>query len=193
MFVLRVVAARRGAHSGIPFARRPGHPAGWRHDGRQPSVPLLRLPPCQGACIVVEPRFAASMELPCTLLCSVHSQHPCSVMLQSGRSCRSKPLRCVQFFVRCMSRVNLWPWVIIERVLVANGPSIVLQLIVKSDTFIHAVQKMQRALDEFQIRGVKTNISFLEKVMRHDEFLSGSATTSFIDRRAAAAALDPGF
>jgi len=66
-----------------------------------------------------------------------------------------------------------------------------LQLIVKSDTFIHAVQKMQRALDEFQIRGVKTNISFLEKVMRHEEFLSGAATTSFIDRRAAAVALSP--
>ena len=53
----------------------------------------------------------------------------------------------------------------------------------KSDTFIHAVQKMQRALYEFQIRGVKTNISFLEKVLRHEEFLSGAATTSFIDRR----------
>ena len=54
----------------------------------------------------------------------------------------------------------------------------------KSDTFIHAVQKMQRALYEFHIRGVKTNISFLEKVLRHEEFLSGAATTSFIDRQA---------
>ena len=62
--------------------------------------------------------------------------------------------------------------------------SMAVQVIVKSDTFIHAVQKMQRAMYEFQIRGVKTNIGFLEKVLRHEEFLSGAATTSFIDRRA---------
>ena len=40
---------------------------------------------------------------------------------------------------------------------------------------------MQRALYEFQIRGVKTNILFLENVLRHPEFLSGRATTSFLD------------
>lgn len=40
---------------------------------------------------------------------------------------------------------------------------------------------MQRALYEFQIRGVKTNILFLENVLRHPEFLSGYATTSFIE------------
>ena len=52
----------------------------------------------------------------------------------------------------------------------------------KSGTFISAVQKMQRALFEFYIRGVKTNINFLDNVLRHPEFLSGQATTSFIER-----------
>lgn len=56
-----------------------------------------------------------------------------------------------------------------------------LQVIVRSNSYIHAIQKMQRALYEFQIRGVKTNILFLENVLRHPEFLSGQATTSFID------------
>ena len=56
-----------------------------------------------------------------------------------------------------------------------------LQVIVRSNSYIHAIQKMQRALYEFQIRGVKTNILFLENVLRHPEFLSGRATTSFID------------
>lgn len=41
---------------------------------------------------------------------------------------------------------------------------------------------MQRALYEFHVRGVKTNLIFLENVLRHPEFLSGGATTSFIDR-----------
>ena len=54
----------------------------------------------------------------------------------------------------------------------------------RSGTYLHAIQKMQRALYEFHIRGVKTNILFLENVLRHPEFLSGTATTSFIDRRA---------
>lgn len=52
----------------------------------------------------------------------------------------------------------------------------------RSGTYLHAIQKMQRALYEFHIRGVKTNILFLENVLRHPEFLSGTATTSFIDR-----------
>eukprot|EP00887_Chlorella_sp_A99_P003326 scaffold26.g3326.t1 len=47
-----------------------------------------------------------------------------------------------------------------------------------------AAQKMQRALYEFHIRGIKTNILFLENVLRHPEFLAGQATTSFIERNA---------
>lgn len=57
-----------------------------------------------------------------------------------------------------------------------------LQVICRGNTYLHTIQKMQRALYEFHIRGVKTNILFLENVLRHPEFLSGQATTSFIDR-----------
>ncbi|PRW20525.1 pyruvate carboxylase isoform A [Chlorella sorokiniana] len=60
--------------------------------------------------------------------------------------------------------------------------SLLVKVICKAPTFMSAVQKMQRALYEFHIRGIKTNILFLENVLRHPEFLSGEATTSFIDR-----------
>ena len=60
--------------------------------------------------------------------------------------------------------------------------SVPAQVICRGNTYLHAIQKMQRALYEFHIRGVKTNILFLENVLRHPEFLSGTATTSFIDR-----------
>ena len=40
---------------------------------------------------------------------------------------------------------------------------------------------MDRNLREFRIRGVKTNISFLENVVKHPEFLAGEFDTSFID------------
>ena len=56
-----------------------------------------------------------------------------------------------------------------------------MQVIVHSNSYVHAIQKMQRALYEFQIRGVKTNILFLENVLRHPDFLTGRATTSFIE------------
>ncbi|WP_313470311.1 pyruvate carboxylase subunit B, partial [Carnobacterium sp.] len=44
-----------------------------------------------------------------------------------------------------------------------------------------AVQKMVRALKEFRIRGVKTNIPFMQNVISHPVFLSGNAKTTFID------------
>ena len=44
-----------------------------------------------------------------------------------------------------------------------------------------ALQRMDRALREFRIRGVKTNIPFLENVIHNPTFRSGAATTSLID------------
>ncbi len=41
---------------------------------------------------------------------------------------------------------------------------------------------MHRALQEFRIRGVKTNIGFLEKVITHPTFLEGNCDTSFLDQ-----------
>lgn len=60
--------------------------------------------------------------------------------------------------------------------------SLLVKVICKAPTFAATVQKMQRALNEFHVRGVHTNIVFLENVLRHPEFLEGKATTSFIDR-----------
>lgn len=47
--------------------------------------------------------------------------------------------------------------------------------------FEQAIQKMQRCLREFRIRGVKTNIPFMQNVINHPEFQSGDAKTTFID------------
>ncbi|WP_018924996.1 pyruvate carboxylase [Salsuginibacillus kocurii] len=58
-------------------------------------------------------------------------------------------------------------------------------LLVKVSTwalsFDEAVIKMLRNLKEFRIRGIKTNISFLENVMQHESFRVGEHNTSFID------------
>ena len=44
-----------------------------------------------------------------------------------------------------------------------------------------ACQRMDRALREFRIRGVKTNIPFLENVVNHPRFRASEVTTSFLD------------
>lgn len=43
-----------------------------------------------------------------------------------------------------------------------------------------AAQKMNRALKEFRIRGVKNNIPFLENLVTHKDFIAGTATVGFI-------------
>ncbi|HEV2293964.1 MAG TPA: pyruvate carboxylase [Tepidisphaeraceae bacterium] len=48
-------------------------------------------------------------------------------------------------------------------------------------TFEEAVKRTDRALREFRIRGVKTNIPFLENLILHPTFAAGNATTTFID------------
>ncbi|MDR4886638.1 pyruvate carboxylase [Fredinandcohnia sp. QZ13] len=59
--------------------------------------------------------------------------------------------------------------------------SLLVKLSTQALTFEHAASKMVRNLKEFRIRGIKTNIPFLENVVRHENFLSGEYDTSFID------------
>jgi pyruvate carboxylase len=47
--------------------------------------------------------------------------------------------------------------------------------------FVDAVHRMERALQEFRVRGVKTNIPFLLNVIDHPAFREGLCTTRFID------------
>jgi acetyl-CoA carboxylase biotin carboxylase subunit len=45
-----------------------------------------------------------------------------------------------------------------------------------------AIARMQRALREYQIDGIKSNIGFFEEVFRNPEFRKGDFDTGFIDR-----------
>lgn len=44
-----------------------------------------------------------------------------------------------------------------------------------------AIQRMIRALKEYQLAGIKTNIAFLIRILRHPDFVSGKLTTTFIN------------
>ncbi|MGL5909851.1 MAG: pyruvate carboxylase, partial [Phycicoccus sp.] len=61
--------------------------------------------------------------------------------------------------------------------------SMLVKLICRGRDFEVAVRRARRALAEFRVRGVSTNIPFLEAVLADPVFRRGEATTSFIDER----------
>ncbi|GEP39737.1 pyruvate carboxylase [Nocardioides psychrotolerans] len=63
----------------------------------------------------------------------------------------------------------------------AHFDSMLAKLTCRGRTFDMAVQKAQRAVAEFRIRGVSTNIAFLQAVLADPDFTSGHITTSFIE------------
>ena len=62
-----------------------------------------------------------------------------------------------------------------------NYDSMIAKLITVAQTREEAIAKMQRALDEFVIEGVKTTIPFHQQLMRNEDFLIGNYTTKFME------------
>ncbi len=59
--------------------------------------------------------------------------------------------------------------------------SLLVKVTARGRRFEDALKKLDRCLAEFRVRGVKTNIPFLIKLLRHDTFQGGLCTTRFID------------
>jgi pyruvate carboxylase len=59
--------------------------------------------------------------------------------------------------------------------------SLLVKLITSGHRFHDAARRMERALQEFRVRGVKTNVPFLINVVTHPDYLAGRCTTRFID------------
>ena len=60
--------------------------------------------------------------------------------------------------------------------------SLLVKMTAWDNTLAGACRRADRALREFRIRGVKTNIPFLENVVNHPAFQAGEVTTSFLDQ-----------
>ncbi|TFV61526.1 pyruvate carboxylase [Mycobacterium sp. PS03-16] len=61
--------------------------------------------------------------------------------------------------------------------------SMLVKLTCRGGDFAAALSRSRRALAEFRIRGVSTNIPFLQAVLDDADFAAGRVTTSFIDER----------
>ena len=90
---------------------------------------------------------------------------------------------------------------VIEQLILAGGPwvrvgnhlysgyeippfydSLVVKLIVWANARNMAIMRMRRALDEFQIQGLKTTIPFHQRVMRDEDFIKGDINTHFVKK-----------
>ncbi len=65
----------------------------------------------------------------------------------------------------------------------AHFDSMLVKLICRGRTFPAAVARARRALAEFRIRGVSTNIPFLQAVLEDPDFIAGNVSTGFIEER----------
>ncbi|MEE9613746.1 MAG: acetyl-CoA carboxylase biotin carboxylase subunit [Thermodesulfobacteriota bacterium] len=61
--------------------------------------------------------------------------------------------------------------------------SMIVKLIVTGGTWEETVKRMNRSLDEFVIRGLKTTIPFLSNIMNDEDFKNGRFDTGYIDRK----------
>lgn len=59
--------------------------------------------------------------------------------------------------------------------------SLLVKITAHAQTPEAAIARMDRALREFRVRGVSTNIAFVENLLQHPTFLDNSYTTKFID------------
>jgi pyruvate carboxylase len=58
--------------------------------------------------------------------------------------------------------------------------SLLVKVTAHSQTIQDSSAKLKRALQEFRIRGVKTNMRFLLNIINHPEFIAGNATVNFL-------------
>lgn len=65
----------------------------------------------------------------------------------------------------------------------AHFDSMLVKLTCRGRDFSTAVNRARRSMAEFRIRGVSTNIPFLQAVLDDPDFQAGRITTSFIDER----------
>ncbi|MBA2318199.1 MAG: pyruvate carboxylase [Euzebyales bacterium] len=61
--------------------------------------------------------------------------------------------------------------------------SLLVKLTARGHDLATAATRARRALAEFRVRGVATNLAFLRAVLADEDFLAGRATTAFLDER----------
>ena len=61
--------------------------------------------------------------------------------------------------------------------------SMIAKLIVWGENRQRAIAKMKRALEEFEVSGIKTTIDFHKKMMENPDFIQNNFDTKYIDEK----------
>jgi acetyl-CoA carboxylase biotin carboxylase subunit len=69
--------------------------------------------------------------------------------------------------------------------------SLLAKLIVHAENRAAAVARLRRALDEFVVEGIKTNLELHRRLCRHPDFVAGTVDTHFVERLIAAGSGEP--
>jgi len=64
------------------------------------------------------------------------------------------------------------------------------KLVVWASNRREAIARLERALGEYEIQGIQTNIPFFRRVLEHPDFVAGKLDTGFIDRVLAAGLME---
>ena len=94
-------------------------------------------------------------------------------------------------FLPCTGTLEAWEWTEDESLRMDTGVQagdtisvfydpMLAKVITHGETREDALRKMSKALEQFVIQGVVTNLEFLEHVVKHPTFVEGKATTHFI-------------
>ena len=59
--------------------------------------------------------------------------------------------------------------------------SLLVKVTARGRTFAEATARLLRAVGEVRVRGVKTNLAFLRRVLTHPTFVRGACWTTFVD------------
>ena len=62
-----------------------------------------------------------------------------------------------------------------------NYDSLIAKIICKAQTREEVILKMQRALDEFIVEGIKTTVPFHQRLLKDPKFIAGDFNTSFLN------------
>ncbi|MGH9555203.1 MAG: acetyl-CoA carboxylase biotin carboxylase subunit, partial [Terriglobales bacterium] len=65
------------------------------------------------------------------------------------------------------------------------------KLIVHAPSRGQALARLGRALDEYRVGGIKTNVALFQRILRHPDFTAGRLDTGFLDRLLAGAEGQP--
>jgi acetyl-CoA carboxylase biotin carboxylase subunit len=63
-----------------------------------------------------------------------------------------------------------------------NYDSLLAKLIVHAEDRPSAIRRLRRALGEFVVEGIQTNLAFHRRLIDHEDFVAGRLDTHFLER-----------